>query len=142
VSERIVIEIDDSQLDQALAKLNVISITGQRVTGSRNLSTSLPTINRELRLILGRIPGMRAAMGLIFRLRRIERGVAKGGMELGLTTVASLVLIVQFLWQAYQRIEKRQRAFESLARRERGISKSEYKSLRTEWQAYLRDLPG
>ena len=72
--EPIIIEIDDSQLDAALMKLDLLGtkasgILGGGGRGGKKLDTVLPGINRELRLILGQVPGMREAMRYYFILK-------------------------------------------------------------------------
>ncbi|GAG45622.1 unnamed protein product, partial [marine sediment metagenome] len=63
IPETIIIEIDDAELEVAIATLR--PVTGQLERMQYQLGTTdLPSINRNLRIILSRIPGMRTALRL------------------------------------------------------------------------------
>lgn len=72
----------------------------------------LPSINRELRILLGHIPGMRELMRQYFNIKRLERGVTAASVLQGyLAIVVALILTVQTL-QA--RDKKREQELEFL----------------------------
>ena len=145
--ERIMIEIDDSQLDAALLKLDLLGtkasgIIGAGGRGGKKLDTKLPGINRELRLILGQIPGLREAMMYYFRIKRLERGLAVGGTQFYLTIIATAILLIRELQQHQRRIERERVALEMLIRKSRGWTHDEYERGRAQWEEYARRMPG
>ena len=151
MTERIIIEIDDSQLDAALTKLNIIGVEGKRITGTTNLKTGLPGINREMRLILGRIPGMRQAIQAYFRIKRIESGLEFGSLEAltasatsfqgMLTIIATTLIIVQWLVNQEKERKKADAQLRTFIMRERGLNKAGYKQVLFDWQKTLGGLP-
>ena len=152
--EPIIIEVDDTQLDVALIKLDLLGSktaglfggAGGGRGGGKKLDTVLPVVNRELRLILGRVGGMRQVMQTLFALRRLERG--KNYLKLGetfpalLTAVATAFLLIQTLQRHMQRTEKNQKDYERLIRRARGWTHDEFIRGRNEWQEYRKSMPG
>ncbi len=146
--ERIIVEIDDSQLDAALMKLDLLgskaseALGGGTGGGAAKLGTTLPGINRELRLILGQMPGLRQAMRYYFRIKRLERGVALGGTQFYLTIIATAIVLIRQIQQQQQRNERQQRDYERLIRRARGWTHNEYMHGQAEWQEYRKSMPG
>lgn len=142
--ERIVIEIDDSQLDSVLAKLNTVSSVAKKTTGSDNLADKLPTINREMRVILGQLPGMRQAIQGIFLVRRELRGFDKGGiggMTFWLATVANIFILLREIGIMRRRLDRERQEFERFVMRSRGFTKQELKREQTIGKYYLRGQP-
>lgn len=141
MTERIIIELDDSQLDASLAKIIVVGGEGEKITGTRNLAKGLPTINRELRLILSQVPGLREAISYWFRIRRLARGVDIGGVQLYLTLLATFIILFKQV-QAYQdRLDRRQREYERRIRQARGWTHEEFLKGVESWEEYARGMP-
>jgi hypothetical protein len=145
--ESILITVDDSQLDAALLKLDLLGtkaagIIGAGGRGGKKLDTKLPGINRELRLILGQIPGLREAMMYYFRIKRLERGMAVGGTQFYLTIIATAILLIRELQQHQRRVERQKVDLEMLIRKSRGWTQDEYERGRAEWEEYSRSMPG
>jgi len=170
--ERITIEIDDAELDAAIAKLKQALSLSQQIGGAQNIQQAqtqlksaaasaqdavtqlktaqaqvgidfndLPGINRELRLILGQVPGMREAIQLYFRTKRLMRSIDIGGLQLGLTLLATAILLVNHLMERERKIEQRQRDYESFIMRERGLTHELWLKERDYWMSYLRSSP-
>jgi hypothetical protein len=147
MSEEIIISIDDSQLDAALIKMDLLGQMATKAVGrGRSLDYTLPTINRELRVILGRLPGMREAIQLLFRARRLERGLllraaGEGSMSLYLTLIATALVLIQQIQAHQRRLERAQRDYENRIRRARGWTQEEFIRGRRDWENYLKGLP-
>lgn len=136
--DTIVVNIDDSQVRALEMRLSNLGVQGQQITGSKRLDLQLPGINRELRLILGQIPGMREAMRTYFAMKRVERGTAyfKIG-ETGpaiLTAVATILLLAQMNQRRIKELERAEQRREAWIRRERGLTKEGYDKLMAEWE--------
>ena len=134
-SDVIKVTIDDSELDAALAKIQQIVTLSAEATGTGAGATGggvtgLPGINRELRLILGQLPGMREAIQVYFRLSRAMRGFQKGDMALYLTVLATAILVFKQAIIYYERIKREEREYGEFIRRERKLSKREYEYLK------------
>ena len=149
MTERIIIELDDTELASALAQIIVIGNEGQSITGSKNLAQSLPSINREMRIILGQVPGMREGMRTYFNLKRLLRPIGVEDealvvdkLELALGLAATILIVVRALMQRQERIERRQRQYESFIRRERGLSSAQWRAEASAWESYFRSTPG
>lgn len=145
--EPIIIEIDDSQLDVALLKLDLLgtkasSIIGGAGRGGEKLDTMLPGINRELRLILGQIPGLRQAMMYYFRIKRLERGMAVGGTQFYLTIIATAIILIRELQKHQRNLERQKVDLEMLIRKSRGWTHDEYERGRSQWEEYTKRMPG
>jgi len=144
--ERVIVEIDDSQLDEALLKLDLLgtkasTIIGGGGRGGKKLDSALPGINRELRLILGQIPGMREAMQYYFRLKRLERGMALGGTQFYLTIIATALVLIRELQEQQRRVERRKVELEMMIRKYRGWTQEEFERNMEIWKQYSRGLP-
>lgn len=139
--EPIIIEIDDSQLDVALIKLDLLGQMGRKTVGRRRIDTALPGINRELRLILGQLPGMREVMQYYFRVKRLERGMLVGGVQLYLTLIATTIVLLRQMQLQSRQIERERRRYELMVRRARGWTHEEFVKGTKEWENYLRGLP-
>ena len=145
--ERVIIEIDDSQLDVALIKLDLLGQQATKVIGrGTKLTSALPSINREARLILGQLPGMREAIQLLFRAKRLERGLllraaGEGSMGLYLTLIATAIILIKQIQMHQKRLERAQRDYENRIRRARGWTQEEFVRGRRDWENYLKGLP-
>lgn len=149
--EPIIFEMDLSQLEEAILKFDLLgqkagAVIGGGGRGAGKLNLVLPGINRELRLILGQIPGMREAMRSYFALKRLERG--KAYLRLGetlpalLTGIATAVLLVREAQRIYLRIKQNEKDYERLIRRARGWTHDEFLSGKAEWEEYRKSMPG
>lgn len=174
-SERIILDVDDTEVDIAIAKLKqavtlattalpagvggmsgfaafwekVGSDLGDTATKMGNLERltgvafrDIPTINREVRILLGQVPGMRSAMRAFFNVRRLLRGLDIGEMQLAVSLLVVAVLLMRWISERQRNIERREQQHEALIRRERGLSHAEYLNLMTEWQGFYRRRPG
>ena len=150
--ERVIVVIDDSQLDAALLKLDLLgtkadSVLGGGGRGGKKLDTVLPGINRELRLILGQIPGMREAMRYYFILKRLERGKAHMDIGLGnvmpayLAIIATAIILIREIMELKQRAERREKEMEMMIRKYRGWTQEEFERNMEIWEQYPRGLP-
>jgi len=148
-SDTIVVQIDDSQLAELEMRLQLLAMTGEQVTGSRDLSTSLPGVNRNMRIILGQIPGMRQAIQYYFRLRWLERGVKDveriGGISgygnLALIILATTIILFEQAMRIMRDVERTQKEYELKIRKERGWSRAEFEIGVKNWEEYLRGEP-
>jgi len=135
-SDVIKVTIDDSELDAALAKIQQIVTLSAEATGTGAGATGggvtgLPGINRELRLILGQLPGMREAIQVYFRLSRAMRGFQKGDMALYLTVLATAILVFKQAITYLESVEREKQEYAEFIRRERRLSKREYEYIQT-----------
>ena len=140
MSERIKIEVDDTELDAFIMKLNLVLQDVSASFGTRNISTGLnkaqrdiqtmgiltsglltneqvklllgdggrrlPAINREVRVLLNQIPGMNQYIRQYLNIVRLETGAMKGGMNLPIALIVTLLLSVQFLRTRQARMAK------------------------------------
>ena len=141
MTERIIVEIDDSQLDSVLGRLNQVSSVAKATTGSSNLADKLPTINREMRVILGQLPGMRQAIQALFLARRQLRGIALGGPSLWLAIIANILILLREIGVMRRRLERERQEFERFVMRSRGFTKQELQRERALWKYYLKGQP-
>ncbi len=175
--ERIIVEVDDSALDEAIAKAKQFITLSVSATGSPNLTTGikrtaketlrtqrllgemtsdiprfldqvgaadLPSVNRELRLIIGQSPALRTLVNQYFRLKRIQRSVGVATQEatmlsellmnpqLLLTIIATLIIFAKAIYDYKQLLKREKLLYEEFLRRERGLSKREFDYLRSE----------
>ena len=141
MTERIVIEIDDSQLDSVLARLTTVSTVAKATTGSTNLADRLPTINREMRIILGQWPPMRQVIQGIVLARRELRGLSIGGVSFWMATVANVLILLREIGVMRRRLEREQREFERFVMQTRGFTKEELKRERVLLKYSLKGQP-
>jgi len=144
MTERIVIEIDDSQLDSVLGRLETVSTVAKATTGSTNLAQSLPTINRNMRVILGQLPGMREVMQAYFRLRWELQEYSEGGlagMGFLLSTIATIIILKKELEQFLKRLKRDRDEFERFVMKSRRLTKEEFDRERVLWKYYLKGQP-
>lgn len=109
--------------------------------------TTLPGVNRELRLILGQIPGMAKIIRQYFNLKRLQKGLGDfittgGGMQLTLSLIATAILLLRQVQQHQKNIDRQQRDYEQFIARERGWTHQEFIKGRADWEEFYRSLPG
>ena len=109
--------------------------------------TSLPGVNRELRLILGQAPGMRSIISSWFRLKRLQMGLGKfletgESLQLSLTLIATAIIILKMVMNYQEKIDRQQRDYELFIRRERGWTAQEFTKGRANWEEFYRGMPG
>jgi len=141
MTERIIVEIDDSQLDSVLGRLETVSSVAKATTGSTRLDQRLPTINREMRVILGQLPGMRQVIQGIFLARRELRGFSIGGISFWMATIANVLIILREIGVMRRRLERERQEFERFVRRSRGFTQAQLEREQTLWKYYLRGQP-
>jgi len=153
--ERIVVRVDDTEVDMAIAKLKqaVTLATTSFPVASGELSDfasfwdkigkdmkaveaetgfsvkDLPSINREQRILLGQIPGMRQAMRLYFNVKRLGRGLEAGGISLYLSVAVTALMIALAVLDAQKNIQRKQLEYDAFLRRERGLSLLEFNAM-------------
>ena len=168
--ERIIIEVDDTQVDAAIAKLMQARSLATQSLGTANISRGLqavtrqsedlqftlrpvtsnmerlvyligstgaedlPSLNRNARILLGRIPGMRAAIQLFFRFKLQMKSLGPGEIALLLTTLANLVLLMKWIQKRDERARREKEKYEAWIRKERGLTKEGYDKLMKEWE--------
>ena len=110
-------------------------------------TTDLPSINRELRLISGQIPGVRGLISAYFRLKRVQMGLGKfietgEGLSLSLSLIATAIILVKWAIERQKNIERQQQDYELFIRRERGWTAQEFDKGRANWEEFYRGMPG
>jgi len=172
-TEELTLVVNDVQLTMALAKIGMIRESQKRTTsGARGLSSlisktrkeakeaginldDLPTLNRDMRLILGMVPGFRQASRLFFQTRRAVRAaqlgreaealraaglapeLAKGlGTAALIGQVALIVFSLKLLMDTAKRIDRIQKQmirdlgdYETMAREGLDLTHEEYEEL-------------
>jgi len=162
MSETIYIEIDDSQLDAVLAKVAAVDTAAAQLFGGgaggmsgKRLDRVLPSINRDLRLILGQVRGMPDLMQKYFAYGlRPERGYAyykdwlAGGkkdasslLQAGLVAAAVILQLYRDIKKWHDDMEQAKRDYEYMVRRARGWTYEEFVKGTKEWENYLRGIP-
>lgn len=140
------VNIDDSDIDAAIAKIQTMMALSAEATGDgaggRPGAKGLPGINRELRLILSQVPGAREAIQVYFRLSRMVRGFGAGGINLYLTILATIVLAFKMFLQHEEDVKRERARYESYIRRERKITHDEFTALEAKWSEAARSRPG
>lgn len=107
----------------------------------------LPGINREARILLGQVPGMRAALNVYFRMRRVMHGYnqyleGEGLGQLYLTLAATAVLLLHQVLELQRKYKQEQEASMILIQRERNLTHDQFVSLQKNWKSYRRGQPG
>lgn len=158
MTERIIIEIDDHQLDLVLQKLDAVGTISNRLLGGgtggggkQPLGRVLPGINRELRVLLGQIPGMRNAMQGYFMLTRGERAYRKfispdytrmeGLTAVALTTAASMIILIQRVQQVIKQMKDEEERFMRFVMQARQLTRQEFERDRVLQRYYLKGQP-
>lgn len=169
--ERIVIRVDDAEVDMAIAKLKqaMTMATTSFPVASGELSdfaafwdkigkdmrtveaetgfslADLPSINREARILLGQLPGLRSLMRAYFNIKRLGRGLEAGGLELYMSIAVAAILIATSVLNAQKRMEQKQVEYDAFLRREKGLSLLEFNALverpEKERQSYFWGAP-
>ena len=175
-TEELKLVIDDAELTAALAKIMTITNAQKQTTGDlRGLSTlirdtrrdaraagiqldDLPTLNRDMRLIFGMVPGFRQASALLFQARRGVRaqqlkreaealkaaGLAPGvAGELGAAALigqAALVVfivtsLVRTIQNIQQDVDRNSEQYERIIQEGLGISHKEYEEFMKTFEA-------
>jgi len=153
--ERIVVRVDDTEVDMAIAKLKqavtLASTSFPVATGElsdfaafwdkigkdmKAVETEtgfsikdLPSINREQRILLGQLPGMRQAMRVYFNVKRLAMGLEMGGITLYLGIAVAALITAQQVLSAQKRIERKQSEYDAFLRRERGLTMVEFSAM-------------
>lgn len=140
IPETIIIEIDDAELETVMVTLRPVTTEIEKLR-YRFGTADLPTINRELRLIAGQVPMLREAIMYWYRLRRLQRGVVVGGISFYLTILATAIVLLREVQQHQKRIERREKDYEMLIRRYRGLNHEEYLAEMERWKLYSRSIP-
>ena len=141
MTERIIVEIDDSQLDSVLGRLQTVSSVARATTGSTRLDQRLPTINREMRVILGQVHGMREVVQGIFLARRELRGISLGGMSFWLATVANILILLREIGEIQRKLERERAEFERFVMKSRRLTKEEFDRERVLLKYSLKGQP-
>jgi len=76
----------------------------------------LPGINREMRLILGQVPGMHQVIRQYFNIKRLQRGVIMGGLMGQITLLATAVVLLQLVLRRQKEMERQRKQYEDLIR--------------------------
>ena len=166
--ERIIYEVDDTQLDAAIAKLqHAVSLSTAtlgspsvakgvmavrpgvtilqqdltQIAQNEALLDQMPTINREMRLILGQVPGLRGAINAYYRLRRLARGIDIGGFQLYITIIATAILMLKFILNQVQEARRREKEYERLIREYKQMTHAEFVAIRNKEKMALRRGP-
>ena len=128
---------DTMQLNRLLEETSSESVLFLRQVGEADL----PGVNRELRLILGQIPGMRMLIADYFRLKRIQRSVGIATEEakvlrdvltnpqLILTMVATLIIVMKSITNYFEKVKREKLEYEEFLRREKGLTRREFESM-------------
>jgi len=151
MSERIIIEIDDTQLQVALALTHELSNVSKKITRGKSLDLALPSINRELRVMLGQLPGMRNVVQLYFLVRRQERAYRiatdasikpeLGMMPLLLGTLANVLILWGQVKIALDRLKRQEDEFKNFVMKTRNLTLEEFDRERVLWKYYLKGQP-
>ena len=140
IPETIIIEIEDAELEMVIATMR--PVTGELEKIQHQLGTTdLPNINRNLRIILSRIPGMRTALRLYTRLEQTQLGIARGGIHPYMAVLTTLLILYREISMMMKKIERRDQEYEMLVRRYRGFSHDEYEAEMERWKLYNRSIP-
>lgn len=149
--DTIKVVVDDSELDAALIKAQmVLALTNQAAGGGGAIGGAtrgpgqkgLPGLNREMRLILNQIPGMREAIQVYFRLSRMVRGAQLGNFSLYVTLIATAIIVLKRIMEYQQELEQRQRQYEALVMKNRQVTREEAQNLIKQWESSARSRPG
>jgi len=178
--ERIIITVDDAELDMAIAKLQQAATLSTMTLGTPRLSqgtrklkqdlrgfglfmkqvdmmdasllerfgaADLPSINRNMRIIIGQVPGMRLAMQYYFRIKWLQAGVGKliedqTFMPLALTVIATALMVLQQVIAYQKQLERERRQYESYVRGAKKWTHEEFIRGRMEMSNYIKRLPG
>lgn len=181
MSASVKIDVDDVEVDMAIAKLKLaVSLQGQLtgVTGTRRdpraqvrewdslmktwsmwveserqlgalekfAKMDLPTVNREMRVLLGQVPGARQAIQYYFRLRRLQRaaelatGATPAFGPLWITILATAVILLTQVQRSHKQWERRvredRREYEDMFREGLDITHAEWEALAIEQRGF------
>lgn len=182
--ERIIIDVDDTAVDMAIAKLQTYLSLSQMSLGDANVvrgakkakrkteelkftlipvtdemerlryrlarlgMRDLPSLNREMRVILGTIPMMRQAMWAYFGFKReytqIGKAIALGAISpnLIIASIVTLILLMRGIEAQIKKMRQRQQEYDRWIRRTTGMYRDEYDRKLKIWEHYARSKPG
>jgi hypothetical protein len=142
---RIIIELDDSQLSAALIKLGTIKTESKATLGDESLYRAMPHIDRNMRVILSRIPGMREAIQYYNRLLWIQKGIeaipSGGYFLLIMTLIATTLILMDKITRLQEQIRRQQEELERRIRKARDWSHEDYVRNTKMWEEYLKGEP-
>lgn len=141
--ERIIIEIDDSQLQNFRLQLGLIEQQAVKTIGGRGktFESVLPSITREMRIIATQLPGLNKANRLLFDVKRLERGMFLGGTDKWLSIIATMVLFLSTVLRYQQDLQREEKRYERLIRSYKDLSHAEFQILRKQEKAAHRGWP-
>ena len=140
IPETIIIMIDDKELGSVMGTLRAVTSDTERL--QHRLGTAdLPSINRNLRIILSRIPGMRTALRLYTRLEQTQLGIARGGIHPYMAVLTTLLVLYREISLMLKKIERAEKEREMMIRRYRGFTHDEYEAEMERWKLYSRSIP-
>ena len=139
-TETIIIAIDDTELQSVMITMSPVTSRLEKLRYDIG-TADLPTINRELRLIAGQVPGLREAIAYWYRIRRLQRGVVVGGASFYLTLIATAIVLLKKVQQYQRDIERREREYESRISRARGFTSEQYDVQMNRWEEYMKGMP-
>ena len=140
VPETIIIHIDDAELENVIATLRPVTSNLEKIQYQIG-TTDLPSISRNLRILLSRIPGMREALRLYTRLEQTQVGIARGGIHSYLAIFTTILVLLRQVQQYQRRIERREQQYEARISRARGFTPSEYRAQMDRWEEYTKGMP-
>ena len=119
---------------------------------NKQIINKLPSINRDLRVIFGKLPMARGAINVYNRLIRLQTraGILKASegpdvmlakLNLVFTVAASLLILITTLQRQQKKMETERIQYESWIRREANLNKREFESFRQNWRSYKRSRP-
>lgn len=170
-SDIIKVLIDDTELDRALFKANQIIIKEGQITGGktklsskklwsdwrafsdsfdaedRKLMDDLPGINRDMRMLIGMVPGGREATRVYQRLNWVMDRYAAGATDgsfggFYLAVAVTALMLLKQIQGMIRRMRMEQQQYEAWIRRSRNLTHDQYIDLQKEWQSYSRGRPG
>ena len=140
IPETIIIEIDDAELETVIATMRPVTSQLEKLQYQMG-TTDLPSINRNLRIILSRVPGMREALRLYTRLEQTQLGITRGGIHPYMAVITTLLILYREISMMMKKIERREKEYEMMVRRYRGFSHDEYEAEMETWKLYSRSIP-
>lgn len=139
-TETIIVAIDDAELQSVMATMRPVTSQLEKLQYQIG-TTDLPSISRNVRIILSRLPGMREALRLYTRLEQTQMGIARGGIHPYLAILTTILVLWRQLHIARERIERREQLYESRVSRARGFTPSQYRTQMDRWEEYTKGMP-
>ena len=138
--ETIIIAIDDAELQSVMATMRPVTSQLEKLQYQIG-TTDLPSISRNVRIILSRVPGMRDALRLYTRLEQTQIGIARGGIHPYLAILTTILVLYRQIDIATKRMERREREYESRISKARGFTPSQYRAQMDRWEEYTKGMP-